>query len=206
MHSKIISQLLNPLGLTSTAPLTAKTMVARLLTSENRQKAEAYLLNVNDTNREYILDVIYTLRKYQDKPLSNTFYLHEYAEYVFTKNAGNDYSLTKPKPNTLLDCAPHFQAVLVHSYYLFLLAREKCDLSLESIIEYDPISDTYSKDNILADIQKFPTLDRVEKEKDITINYFAELIKAEPDLCSPHIFSLPPAPNAKNYFWLFGGR
>ena len=153
------------------------------LTLESRSLVRRYVRNCNEEPFASIL--LSAFDEYKGQPLSNAFYLHELVELESFREEGHDFVDVDATPEfrelraRIYDTnrEPHLEAAELHCKYLHLKAEEVgYDVSLGTIIEFDPMTSRQDKDDLFA---RHPTLKVVESEKDIAKNFFKSLVKAE---------------------------
>jgi len=119
-----------------------------LLTPENKLMVRRHIYNCSEDDLYAIL-LLSPFDDYAGHPLSNAFYLHELTELKLFKKEGynfinvNSTSDFRKEWRALYDKnrTPHLQATKLHCRYLQLKAQEMGhDLSLGTVIEYDPSS------------------------------------------------------------------
>ncbi len=153
-------------------------MEARL-TPENRALVERYIHNCNEEWSAFML--MRPFNEYTGEPISNAFFLHELEEIALFKAKGQDFVNVEPTAEFKKlrndaydsDTEPHLSAVLLHCKYLQAKAADaQVDLSLGTVIEYDPLSSRRDKEAIFA---KDPSLEIKESEKARALEFFTAL-------------------------------
>jgi hypothetical protein len=111
--------------------------IANILTLENKTISQEYLQLANSGKNEkwYIRDLIDTFRMHEWMPITNAFMLHELLESKLISKFNIDISQSQ------IPMELHFQSVLFHTYYLYLLSKEAwLDISYSEVLAYDPLS------------------------------------------------------------------
>lgn len=153
------------------------------LSPENRALVRRYIENCNEDL--YAILLLKAFDESEGKPLNNAFYLHELEELETFRRKGHDFINVNPteefrKARAKIydeDKEPHLTATLSHCKYLQSKARELgIELSLSTIIEYDPISSRTDKDALF---EKDKTLEVKEEEKGKALQFFTSLAQGE---------------------------
>ncbi|MGV8087281.1 MAG: hypothetical protein ACP5N1_06645 [Candidatus Woesearchaeota archaeon] len=153
------------------------------LTSETRLLVQKYIYNCNE--ELFACMLLSPFNTYLGKPLSNAFYLHELTELDLFKEAGYDFinvsrsSEFREKRSNIYDTykEPHLNAALLHCTYLKLKSSDLgYNLSLGTIVEYDPLTSRQDKNDLVA---KDPSLKVIEEERNDAETYFISLAKSE---------------------------
>jgi len=153
------------------------------LSPENRALVRTYIENCNEDL--YAILLLSAFDESEGKPLNNAFYLHELEELETFQRKGHDFINVNPTEEFRkaraeiydMDKEPHLAATLSHCKYLQLKAREiGIELSLGTIIEYDPISSRADKDALF---QADQTLEVKEQEREKALQFFTTLAQGE---------------------------
>lgn len=153
------------------------------LSPENRALVCKYIENCNESL--YAILLLSAFDESEGKPLNNSFYLHELEELELFRAKGYDFINITPteefrKKRAEIydnDKEPHLTATLSHCRYLQLKAREAgIELSLGTVIEYDPISSRADKDALF---QADQMLEVKEEEREKALQFFTTLAQEE---------------------------
>jgi len=153
------------------------------LTSENRDLVRTYIYNCNEDMFATIL--LSAFDRYEGLSLNNAFYLHELTELRLFQEEGYEFLDVEATPEfremreKIYDSNrnPHLKAAELHCKYFQLKAQEMgYDLSLGTVIEYDPLTSRKDKMDLFLRDRSLKII-RCEREK--AKEFFTTLAKSE---------------------------